>query len=383
MVMNKEFSLNTPRWMEVLVHVVAWLLIFGFPLVLMEYNSFIKWNTIDYLRQLRMPLAFGIVFYTNYFGLASCILFKQGRKHKYQGLKPFLFYNLILLTAVGLLIHFSSLWLYPHPQLNTTLPPVPPVPHMRHEAPMLSPRLIFYIRNIILLGFTAALAVVIRMSREWRNAEEARREAENARTDAELKTLRNQLSPHFLLNTLNNIYALIAFDADKAQTAVLELSKMLRHMLYDNHQKFVPLQSEADFIRNYVELMRLRLPHEVKVEVDIKVNPRRKIQIAPLIFISLVENAFKHGISPTEPSFVQICLTEKEEHVHCHIRNSNFPKNREDKSGSGIGLEQVKRRLELLYPDCYKWTCGPVDEGRVYVSDLIIKISHDSELCNS
>ena len=91
MVMNKQMSLNTPRWMEVLVHVVAWLLIFGFPLVLMEYNSFIKWNPIDYLRQLRMPLAFGIVFYTNYFWLASCILFKQGRRSKYQGLKPYLF----------------------------------------------------------------------------------------------------------------------------------------------------------------------------------------------------------------------------------------------------------------------------------------------------
>lgn len=373
-------SLNTPRWMEVLVHVVAWLLIFGFPLMLMEYNSFIKWNPIDYLRQLRMPLAFGIVFYTNYFWLASCILFKQGRRSKYQGLKPYLFYNLILLTVVGLLIHFSSQWLYPHLQLNT---PLPRVPHMRHETPMISPRLIFYVRNIILLGCTAALALVIRMSREWRNAEEARREAENARTDSELKTLRNQLSPHFLLNTLNNIYALIAFDTDKAQTAILELSKMLRHMLYDNHQKFVPLQSEADFIRNYVELMRLRLPHEVKVEVNIKVNSGRSTLIAPLIFISLVENAFKHGISPTEPSFVHICLTEKEEQVHCHIRNSNFPKKREDKSGSGIGLEQVKRRLELLYPDCHKWTRGPVDEGRVYVSDLIIKTDYDTELCNS
>lgn len=373
-------SLNTPRWMEVLVHVVAWLLIFGFPLMLMEYNSFIKWNPIDYLRQLRMPLAFGIVFYTNYFWLASCILFKQGRRSKYQGLKPYLFYNLILLTVVGLLIHFSSQWLYPHLQLNT---PLPRVPHMRHETPMISPRLIFYVRNIILLGCTAALALVIRMSREWRNAEEARREAENARTDSELKTLRNQLSPHFLLNTLNNIYALIAFDTDKAQTAILELSKMLRHMLYDNHQKFVPLQSEADFIRNYVELMRLRLPHEVKVEVNIKVNSGRSTLIAPLIFISLVENAFKHGISPTEPSFVHICLTEEEEQVHCHIRNSNFPKKREDKSGSGIGLEQVKRRLELLYPNCHKWTRGPVDEGRVYVSDLIIKTDYDTELCNS
>ena len=377
---ERQKLFNNPRLIEVLVHVVAWLLIFGFPLVLMEYNSFIKWNVIDYLRQLRMPLAFGIVFYTNYFWLASTILTKQGRKSRAQGLRNFLFYNFILLSLVGLLIHFSAQWLYP--QLNIPLPP-PSVNRMRPGASMLSPRLIFYVRNITLLGFTAALAVVIRMSREWRKAEEARREAENARTDAELKTLRNQLSPHFLLNTLNNIYALIAFDTDKAQTAVLELSKMLRHMLYDNHQKFVPLQSEADFIRNYVELMRLRLSHEVKVEVDIKVDSGRNTQIAPLIFISLVENAFKHGISPTEPSFVRINLFEENEYVHCNIKNSNFPKNREDKSGSGIGLEQVKRRLELLYPDCYKWTRSTMEEGRVYVSDLIIKTNHDSELCNN
>ena len=125
---------------------------------------------------------------------------------------------------------------------------------------------------------------------------------------------------------------------DKAQLAVLELSKMLRHMLYDNHQKFVPLQSEADFIRTDVELMRLRLARDVEVNVDVRVHPERGIQIAPLLFISLVENAFKHGISPTEPSFVSISLLEEDDCVCCIIRNSNFPKYGTDKSGSGIGL---------------------------------------------
>ena len=126
----------------------------------------------------------------------------------------------------------------------------------------------------------------------------ARREAEKSRTEAELKNLRNQLNPHFLLNTLNNIYALIAFDADKAQTAVQELSRLLRHVLYDNQQNFVTLDKEMDFIRNYIELMRIRLSANVRVETKIDVRPDSRTEIAPLIFISLIENAFKHGISP-------------------------------------------------------------------------------------
>jgi len=365
---ERQKLLNNPRLLEVLVHAVAWLLIFGFPLMLMEYNSFARWNGIDYLRHLRMPLAFGIVFYANYAWLVTHYLFRHGWK-------KFLFYNFLLVLAVGLLLHLSWEWLY-------VLPLQRHAPMMRPGAIMPPPRVLFYLRDVVMLGFIVALAVVIRMSREWQKAEEARREAENARTDAELKTLRNQLSPHFLLNTLNNIYALIAFDSEKAQLAVLELSKMLRHMLYDNQQKFVSLQSEADFVHNYVELMRLRLPREVVVDIDIQAHADRNTQIAPLIFISLIENAFKHGISSTEPSFVSITLKEEEDGIHGIIRNSNFPKNSTDKSGSGIGLEQVKRRLQLLYPQQYEWHYGPTeDEGRTYVSDL--KIFFDKRIDQS
>lgn len=153
---------------------------------------------------------------------------------------------------------------------------------------------------------TVGLSTAIRLSGRWGQIEAARREAEKSRTEAELKNLRNQLNPHFLLNTLNNIYALIAFDTDKAQAAVQELSRLLRHVLYDNQQNFVPLGKEMDFIRNYIELMRIRLSSNVTVETAISVRPDSRTEIAPLIFISLIENAFKHGISPTEPSYIRI-----------------------------------------------------------------------------
>ena len=189
-----------------------------------------------------------------------------------------------------------------------------------------------------------------------------------------MKNLRNQLNPHFLLNTLNNIYALIAFDTDKAQAAVQELSRLLRHVLYDNQQNFVPLGKEMDFIRNYIELMRIRLSSNVTVETAISIRPDSRTEIAPLIFISLIENAFKHGISPTEPSYIRIHFSESEQEVRCEIYNSYHPKNEADKSGSGIGLEQVRKRLELTYPGRYNWEHGVSEDNTEYRSVLVINI---------
>lgn len=134
--------------------------------------------------------------------------------------------------------------------------------------------------------FVAGLGAAIRTSLRWRQAEERLIEAERQKTEAELKNLKNQLNPHFLLNTLNNIYALIAFNSDKAQEAVQELSKLLRHVLYDNQQTFVPLEKELDFIRNYVALMRIRLPQQVEVSVNLEADSGGALQIAPYFHIA-------------------------------------------------------------------------------------------------
>jgi len=222
--------------------------------------------------------------------------------------------------------------------------------------------------------FVAGLGAAIRTSLRWRQAEERLIEAERQKTEAELKNLKNQLNPHFLLNTLNNIYALIAFNSDKAQEAVQELSKLLRHVLYDNQQTFVPLEKELDFIRNYVALMRIRLPQQVEVSVNLEVDSGGALQIAPLIFISLIENAFKHGISPTVDSFISISISgHTDGTVRCEILNSNHPKSGQDKSGSGVGLEQVSKRLELIYPGHYEWIKGISENGQVYSSILTIQ----------
>ena len=165
---------------------------------------------------------------------------------------------------------------------------------------------------------------------------------------------------------------MIAFDADKAQESVQELSKLLRHVLYENKDQFTTIGKEMEFIQSYIELMRIRLSSNVTVETEYDLNADSNTPIAPLIFISLVENAFKHGISPTEPSYIKIRFSEVQGVVRCLIQNSNHRKVGYDKSGSGIGLEQVQKRLDLTYPGKYTWNYGLSNDGKEYSSSLEI-----------
>ena len=123
--------------------------------------------------------------------------------------------------------------------------------------------------------------------------------------------------------------------------------------------------------RSYIELMRIRLSGNVEVITQFDIQPDSRTEIAPLIFISLIENAFKHGISPTELSFIHILISENKEEIRCEIRNSYHPKTNTDKSGSGIGLEQVRKRLELSYPGRYQWDKAISPDGKEYISKLL------------
>ncbi len=339
--------------LEVPIHIITWVMIFFFPILFIDrQGNGVDW--MEYVRHCVNPLAFCIIFYINYFELIPKLLLNK-KTNRY------IIVNIVLILLMGISLTFFMHFLGHGPSH----------PGPRH---LFDIRWIFFIQNLFMMAVTAGLAAAIRMSQQWAKAEAARQEAEKSRSEAELKNLRSQLNPHFLLNTLNNIYALIAFNSDRAQEAVQELSKLLRHVLYDNQQSYVVLSKETDFILNYIELMKIRLSKEVKVDVSIDIRPNSQTKIAPLIFISLIENAFKHGISPTEPSFIQIKIGENEEgEVCCDIRNSNFPKSIADKSGSGIGLEQVRKRLELMYPDKYQWIKHVSEDGNIYSSILTIQ----------
>ena len=120
--------------------------------------------------------------------------------------------------------------------------------------------------------------------------------------------------------------------------------------------------------------MRIRVSAKVNIVTEFNIKPQSQTPIAPLIFISLIENAFKHGISPSGESFINISISENDNEIICVIKNSNFPKTEKDKSGSGIGLEQVRKRLEIIYQGNYKWECYLSDNGKIYNSSIVIKL---------
>ena len=221
------------------------------------------------------------------------------------------------------------------------------------------------------LAVATMIATSMRIAMHWQQSEEDRLKAEKARADAELASLRFQTNPHFLLNTLNNIYALTTFDTQQAQKAIQELSAMMRHILYDNQEPEVSLESEVDFLKNYIELMKIRYVNAIDVTFGTALETDN-IKIAPLILTPLVENAFKHGVSPDKPSFIHLTLKAGGGQIEFRIENSNHHRDAADHGGHGVGMEQVHCRLEMAYRGNYTWQYGLSDDKTSYYSHIII-----------
>ncbi len=336
-----------------LIHVGGLSILFCSPFFFTGRESQVTFE--GYLRSIIVPLSFMFVFYLNYGWLVRRYLFNRRTGY-------FLLINLFLVSGMMLFVHLCMRYLFPP---NMHIPPHPPHP--------LNETVGFYLVNAVIYSLVAALSVAIKMTDGWYRVAAIRRELEKERAEAELQNLKSQLNPHFLFNTLNNIYSLIAFSPEKAQEAVHDLSRLLRYVLYESSQAFVPLEKDLDFLRNYVELMRIRLPRHVELKTGIVASSPGSL-IAPLLFISLIENAFKHGVSNNKPSFIHLDIHQEGAEVVCSILNSYFPKSQaQDKSGSGIGLVNLEKRLALLYPGRFMFRCGR--EGDNYRSYLSITIN--------
>jgi len=331
---------SPPRNLGWLIHAIVWIVLFFFPFLFRGRDSETI-NLHDYLNFFIMLAGALIVFYLNYSYLVKRYLFTRQ-------LWLYLLSNLLLFAVVISLSHL----------LLSLLPPPDILPPGRERR---LPFYYFILFDSIKYIFLTALSVALKVTSSWYQMDTERKELEKQRSEAELQNLKNQLNPHFLFNTLNNIYSLIAVNGVQAQEAVHELSRLLRYILYDSAQAFAPLEKDIEFVRNYVELMRIRMPEHVDLQTNIQIE-LPDVQIAPLLFISPVENAFKHGVSNSRPSFVHIEITANGKQIKCLIRNSLFPKDKQDKSGSGIGLTNLKKRLDLLYPENYELTCEQSDE---------------------
>jgi len=198
-------------------------------------------------------------------------------------------------------------------------------------------------------------------------------ELERENLEQQLEYLRYQINPHFFMNTLNNIHALVDIDPEQAKDTIVELSKMMRFVLYEGNKQRVPLSRELEFIRHYVALMQLRYTERVRIVLDLPAEvPERPVP--PLVLITFIENAFKHGVSYQRESFIEVMVKVDGDRLQFSCRNSKAEttKRPNDETAppqqGGVGLANVRKRLNLLFAHDYSLHIR--DDGDVYTVDL-------------
>lgn len=226
--------------------------------------------------------------------------------------------------------------------------------------------LINFVIAFLMVGFNIAIKLFFKSFRD----EEMLKDLEHQRLQSELQYLKYQINPHFFMNTLNNIHALVDIDTGKAKSTIVELSKLMRYVLYEASNKTIMLSREIQFLKNYIALMSLRYTNKVSIEMKLPVEVP-EVQIPPLLFVSFVENAFKHGVSYRSESFIHVFM-QLDESNRLSFRCTNSNNGSADKQHHGIGLENIRKRLRLLFGNDY--TLSITEEEQKFDVLLIIPL---------
>lgn len=229
----------------------------------------------------------------------------------------------------------------------------------------------FAINVVVSALFLVVFVGMLRFAQDWFNLEAKRREVENEKLMAELRFLKAQINPHFLFNTLNNLYYLAFTNSPNTTEVIAMLSQMMRYMIYDSNHSRVPLSKEIEYMENYISLEKLRLNEPVKINFEVQGRVEGH-EIVPLILITFLENAFKHGISSnTKDAFIDVRINLNEKNCIYTVENSKLATKTEGQSG--IGLQNVKRRLDLSYPNNHELTIKDTPES--YWVELKLQLS--------
>lgn len=218
-------------------------------------------------------------------------------------------------------------------------------------------------------GFFLISSCIIKFIIDWFSNERIQRNLESERREMELQFLKSQLNPHFLFNSLNNIYSLAYQKSDKTADAIMKLSEIMRYMIYESNTPTVALSKEVDYLTSYIELQKIRFKDGAYIELTLNGEIDNQ-KIVPLMLISFVENAFKHGVvtDPAEPVKINIIANQKI--LHFSVVNKKNQQNKD--AQGGVGLTNVERRLQLVYPDRYK--LNVVNSATHYTCELMIDI---------
>ena len=326
---------------RIALHILVWAVLLALPLYSVKRLQFSSGFLLIYYSY---TVINGLIFYANYLFLIPKLFFRKRRISYY-------------LSAFALIVCFyfvsdisNDIVVRILEKENTEEPgrPMPGPPRgMRLAVPGAGPRVMGYLSSSLLIVF---LSLGVKVLERQSRIEKMQEEMEKEKLNAELAFLKNQISPHFFFNTLNNIYSLIGINAEDSQNAVLKLSKLMRYLLYESEHGDTKLSNEIDFTNNYIDLMKLRMNEKVGLSVSFPERYEDR-NIPPLLFIPFIENAFKHGISYREKSFIDIDMMVTGESLAFRCVNSLVKTKEEDPDGhSGIGLENAGKRLNLLFP---------------------------------
>lgn len=334
--------------LELAIYSVGWIILFSFPLLTQSYDVLtgkleaFHWKPI--LKTLELMLPIFIMFVVNDRLLLPMLFF--GRRNK-------IWY---IAAIVAMLVVLWCIQTPPphHHEAGEIARRRPPTVDMFH--------IVLLILELCVIFANFAMKMYVKSMR--RDMAMLKIQTENIQT--ELESLKYQISPHFLMNTLNNIQSLIEIDPQRACHTVQELSKMMRYLLYDNDSANVSLAKEIDFMHHFIGLMKIRYPDNVRIDADFPADDSG-VMIPPLLFISFIENAFKYGVSYSGESFIDVSLKVSDDRLLFRCSNSINGKKTASagRKRRGIGIENVRRRLDLIYGTGYELSIS--DNGSVYI----------------
>lgn len=315
--------------LRILFHIAAWAIFLSLPIVLSPKPPQTALNEIGYL--FLIPVIFKsasmiFIFYFNYYILVPKFLFRR----KYVA------YAAICIACTLLMLSSPLIGMA---FLGKPEKPMFPDSHFQNFF------LLFFENNLLtfLVGFLASIGLAL--NTRWK-------QTEKERLSAQLSYLKTQINPHFLFNTLNSIYSVTITKAPQGADMVDKLSEMMRYTLKEAQLDLVPLESEINYITNYIDLQKVRFDNSVKFSFDLEGNFMEN-QIAPLLLIPFIENAFKHGVNSEQDSNIKITISIKENEIHLQVFNNKVEIENDAEPKSGLGIQNTKHRLELIYPDKY------------------------------
>lgn len=336
-----------------LLHVLVWGFLFVVPLL----------YAVESPDALRFAVRNGIMlfwlmltFYANYLWAIDRLLFKRRTWR-------FILFNVALFFALWVLRRYA----------NTLVDVL--LEHTAHRGKHDGMMLLFLVNDFIFFSLTICASLGVKHISSLHQLEIERKKLENETLASELSLLRYQIQPHFFFNCLNNIYSLIGSSPKEAQKAVHSLSKMMRFVLYDSSNTNIPLSSEVDFLKNYMSLMRLRLSDKAIVEASFP-SETEGVSVPSLVFIPLIENAFKHGVGPGGAADIKCVMSLADGVVSFVVQNKvPSPCAGEDRSHSGIGLANLRKRLEILYGDKSQFVTSLDEDEGVFRAEVVIPIA--------